>query len=352
MLIEDGSYLAEKIIDQCFHIPFNQLKNYFDKAYDQRRKNFPDKIHFYIPSMVQYNTQTYKSKSCQNFPAISVTGKSCQLNCEHCKKSLLESMIPATNPEELFVQCQKIKQAGGQGCLISGGSQKEGSVPLAEFAPSIKRVKKELGLKVVVHTGLISPTLAKKLGEAQIDAAMLDILGSEETINDVYHLNCNVESFRQSLFALQQNHIPTVPHIVVGIHYGKLKGEETAVKLIAETNPTAIVIVALKPLKNTSMEKVKPPSPSDISRVILSCRLLMPNKPILLGCARPGGTHRIRTDALAIKAGVNGIAYPSEEALKTATKAGLKTVFREECCSLIWQDIDFLKNTQDKSEEL
>ncbi len=297
--------------------------------------------------MVQYDTQVYQTKNCQSFPAISVTGKNCQLNCEHCKKSLLESMIPATNPQELFNQCLKIKQLGGQGCLISGGSQKEGAVPLTEFVPTIKRVKEELDLKVVVHTGLISPSLAKALAKAHIDAAMLDVLGNEETIKDVYHLDCDIDVFKQSLISLQQNNIPTVPHIVVGIHYGKLKGEKKAVQIISETNPTAVVIVALKPLKNTSMEQVKPPSALDVARVILACRHLMPNKPILLGCARPGGIHRVKTDVLAIKAGINGIAYPSEEAPKTAMKAGLKTIFHEECCSLIWQDIESLKNKQE-----
>ena len=267
---EMGSYLAEKTINQCFDEPFNRLKTLFDEAYALRRKNFSDAIHFYVPSMVRYETPVYQTKNTQSFPAISVTGKNCQLNCEHCKKSLLESMIPATGPQELFRQCLRIKQQGGQGCLISGGSQKEGGVPLTEFVPTLKRVKKELNLKIVVHTGLISPSLAKALGEAHIDAAMLDILGTEETIKDVYHLDCDIDVFRQSLITLQQNNIPTVPHIVVGIHYGKLKGEKKAVQMISETNPTAVVIVALKPLKNTSMEQVHPPSPSDVARVILA----------------------------------------------------------------------------------
>lgn len=338
--------MAEKTINQCFNEPFNRLKSLFDEAYALRQKNFSDTIHFYIPSMVQYKTPIYQTKNQQSFPAISVTGKNCQLNCEHCKRSLLESMIPATNPQELFEQCLKIKQFGGQGCLISGGSQKEGGVPLEGFVSTIKRVKKELDLKIVVHTGLVTPSLAKELSEAHVDAAMLDILGNGETIKDVYHLDCDVDLFKQSLISLQQNHIPTVPHIVVGIHYGKLKGEKSAVQMIAETNPAAVVIVALKPLRNTSMEYVNPPSPSDVARVMLASRLLMPNKPILLGCARPGGIHRVKTDARAIKAGINGIAYPSEEAPKIAAKAGLKTVFHEECCSLIWQDIEPLISNQ------
>jgi len=140
------------------------------------------------------------------------------------------------------------------------------------------------------------------------------------------------------LSVCRENGIPTVPHVVVGIHYGKLKGEKPAVEIVSKHNPAAVVIVALTPLRNTKMEHMSPPSPLDIARVILASRLLMPETPLLLGCARPKGQHKVETDILAIKAGVNGIAYPTEEALGFAEELGLKVKFYEKCCSLVWQD--------------
>jgi hypothetical protein len=63
----------------------------------------------------------------------------------------------------------------------------------------------------------------------------------------------------------------------------------------------------------------------------------MPDIPLLLGCARPRGQHKIETDILAIKAGVNGIAYPSEEVCDFARELGLGFEFHQQCCSLMWQ---------------
>lgn len=42
------------------------------------------------------------------------------------------------------------------GCLISGGCLPNGSVPIARFADVISEIKKNLGLTIVVHSGLIS----------------------------------------------------------------------------------------------------------------------------------------------------------------------------------------------------
>jgi uncharacterized radical SAM superfamily protein len=181
--------------------------------------------------------------------------------------------------------------------------------------------------------------LAKALAEADIDAAMIDIIGSKETIKEVYHLDCDVDSFDSSLTLLEQNRVPIVPHIVVGIHYGKLQGEMKAIEIVSKHHPAAVVVVALMPVVHTPMEHLTPPSPLDIGHAILASRLFMPQTPLLLGCARPRGLHKIKTDILAIRAGVNGIAYPSEEAYSFARKMGFNIQVHEKCCSLLWQDL-------------
>jgi len=331
-----------ELIEQCFSQPSQEMKPLFDEAYRISRNRLSNLIHFYVPGMVHFDTLFYKSTS-HGFPGISITGKSCHLNCEHCNGKLLESMMPATTPQDLYNTCVKISGEGSSGCLISGGSLNDGSVPLIDFIPTIKKVKQELGLKIVVHTGLIHPPLAEALADANIDAAMLDIIGSKDTIKEVYHLDCDMDSFDRSLSLLEENKIPTVPHIVVGIHYGKIKGEREALAMILNHHHAAVVVVALMPMAHTSMENAAPPSPWDITRVILASRLSMPSTPLLLGCARPRGLHKIKTDILAIKAGVDGIAYPSEEVCNFARKLGLNIEFHQECCSLLWQKLDCYK---------
>jgi uncharacterized radical SAM superfamily protein len=86
------------------------------------------------------------------------------------------------------------------------------------------------------------------------------------------------------------------------------------------------------------MEKVEPPKPMDIARVIAAARLIFPKIPIVLGCMRPKGRHRVETDVLAVKAGVNAIAFPTEEAIKFAESRGKKIFFSSFCCSQIYMD--------------
>ncbi len=88
------------------------------------------------------------------------------------------------------------------------------------------------------------------------------------------------------------------------------------------------------------MAKSPPPSPEDIARVLAEARLKMPKTPISLGCMRPVGTHRSKTDVYAVEAGVNGIAFPSEQGVKQAESLGLSIVFSPTCCCKISEDLN------------
>jgi uncharacterized radical SAM superfamily protein len=295
------------------------------------------RIHFYAPSFMYYKTNHYCSSS-KDFPTISVTGKGCALKCKHCGGKVLDTMYPAITPERLFELCQQLKRKGALGCLISGGCLPDGSVPLDKFVDAMGKVKRELGLTVFVHTGIIDFQMAKELKEAGVDAALIDIIGSDETIREIYKLKVTVEDYENSLKALNKAGISFVPHIIAGLHYGKLKGELHALQLVSNYKPSALVIIAFMPIHGTDMEKVEPPKPTDIAKVIMVARIMFPKTPIALGCMRPKGKHRIETDTLAIKAGVNAIAFPAEEAVKFAEEQGYETSFSSLCCSQIYSD--------------
>ncbi|MFQ6124900.1 MAG: radical SAM protein [Candidatus Heimdallarchaeota archaeon] len=327
---------------QALTVRTSELHPLFDKGWNIARQYFGNTLGCYAPGMVHYNTRHFTQDRPWRFPGISVTGRKCALNCAHCNHKLLDSMIPAKTPETLLKIVERIKEEGGQGCLISGGAKKDGSVPLGKFTSVIKKAKEEFSLKIVVHTGLVVPDLVEKLADIGIDAVMLDVVGSEETIRDVFRLKKGKEDYERSLELLHQAKIPTVPHIVVGLHYGKIKGEPYALQMVSKYKPAAVVIVALMPLEGTEMEHVAPPSPLEITRIVLSARLLMPQTPLILGCARPLGAHKERTDRLSIDAGLNGIAYPSETGVDYALKRGLNVDFSPVCCSLMFQT--FFKN--------
>ena len=285
-----------------------------------------------------YKTSHYRS-SPADFPTVSVTGKGCTLNCKHCGGKVLETMHPADSPKKLLEVCTELKQKGALGCLISGGCLPDGSVPLEKFIPVIAKIKRELGLTVLVHTGIINSEMAKQLKKAGVDAALIDIIGSDQTIREIYHLNTTIQDYAESLKALQEAGIDFVPHVIVGLHHGELKGEFAALNMIAQYKPSAVVIISFMPIRGTAMETVTPPTPADIARVTATARVMFPKTPVVLGCMRPKGKHRAETDVLAFKAGVDAIAFPSEEAIKYAEAQGYAINFSSYCCSQIYKDI-------------
>ncbi len=315
------------------------LRELMKEGFDQRLIIYGNDLLCYSPTAYPYQIKDHTQVSAQNFVSLSVTGTSCSLKCEHCDGHLLKGMEATVTPENLFERCHEIKKLGGEGVLISGGSDSKGHVPLERFTKSIQRVKSELGLEIVVHTGLVSEKTAQGLAEAQIDAAMLDVIGNERVSKEVYHLDNGPKMMRLSLDILEELGIPTVPHILVGLDYGKLTGEVEALDLIAQGNPAAVVIIALSPLRKTSMEGVNPPAPEDIGRIMTVARLGMKEVPLLLGCARPMGNHKIETDKYAILSGANGIALISQDGVNFAMATGLKPVFLDVCCSLAYKTL-------------
>ena len=95
----------------------------------------------------------------------------------------------------------------------------DGSVPLLPFGPALKELG-ELGLRVVVHPGLLEAETAAVLAEAKVSGVALDLIGDAATIREVYHLDRSPDDYRRSLRTARQAGLPVMPHIVAGLHYG------------------------------------------------------------------------------------------------------------------------------------
>jgi uncharacterized radical SAM superfamily protein len=294
-------------------------------------------IHFYAPSFSYFKTKHYCS-STTDFPTISVTGNSCVLNCKHCGGKVLETMHPALSPQDLFELGVKLKRNGAKGVLVSGGCLPDGSVPLDAFVQVLGRFKSELGLTVFVHTGLIKLETAVALNAAGVDAALIDVIGSAETVGKIYNLKVTVQDYADSLMALQKAKLNVVPHVIVGLNEGKLDGELRALQMIHQIKPSALVIIAFMPIHGTAMAETPPPEPIDIARVSAVARKMFPETPLVLGCMRPKGKNRGITDVLALKAGVDAVAFPTEVAVEYAKNKGYKTGFSSYCCAQMYVD--------------
>jgi uncharacterized radical SAM superfamily protein len=303
------------------------LAELLEEARELSWSKFGKRMVCYVPSMFSYFGDTGK------YPAISLTGKECALDCDHCGGKLLEPMLNAGDPDKLIELCKKLEADGNEGVLISGGCDETGRLPWPNYYESIKRIKSETGLKVSIHSGLLDHKTAQALKEVGVDQALFDVLWSEELLSKVYHLDVGFDKIIETMDAISDAGLDFIPHVVVGLMYGKIDGELKALEMIAKYKPKLCVIVALMDLEGTKMIDVPPPTPEEIARIIATARLMMPDSEISLGCARPRQTQP-ETDVLAVEAGVNRMAIPTEQGLERAKELGVKIEMIKTCCSL------------------
>ncbi len=326
-LIKERTVLEEGQQD----VTLDHLK---DQAFRIRRANFPDEMLFFAPGLKHYEIPEYEQHTPNAFLPISLTGAGCALDCDHCNKKILEPMIPLDHHQGLFGMCSTMASRGTESVLISGGSKRTGEVPFMKHIDDIRRIKEELGLRIIMHTGLITDkNQAKALKEAGVDGVALDIIGSDDTIRQVYHLNATIDDYDRSLALLHDQGLSLRPHIILGLHYGEFRGEEYALEMIARYPVDALILVILVPMHDTKMWGIDPPDTDEVGKFFAKARIRMPDRRIMLGCARPLGDYKRIVDHDAVEAGLNGIAYPAEGIVAFSESLGLKTQFIENSCS-------------------
>ncbi|MDF2569672.1 MAG: bioB 4 [Sporomusa sp.] len=290
------------------------------------------KIAFYAPGSRHYDNGLFENNA-HSFVNISITGTQCQCNCEHCQGQLLNTMVSATKPELLVSLATDLCSRGCRGVLVSGGACSDGSVPLMPFISALKEMA-AMGLSVVVHPGLLTAETAELLAQANITRVALDLIGDSDTIRDVYHLQRTPKDYHNSLQVARRAGLKVSPHIVLGLHFGQIRGEYHALNMVAAEGATSLVLVILNPLRNTRMSEVIPPPPEEIAEIFTTARRLLPTTPITLGCARPPGNYSRTIERLAVEAGLNAIAYPARETVDYVQSLGYDITYLETCCGI------------------
>jgi hypothetical protein len=241
-------------------------------------------------------------------------------------------MIPARTPAQLLTVCKTLWMQKITNCLLTGGADKNGSLPWLKFTDTIKKIKQITGLCIAIHTGLLDFKTALSLKKADVDVALLDIVGSDKTISEILHINREVTDFENTLKFLTHLNFKVVPHIVIGLHKGKVVGEYDAIDLAAKYNPSLTVFVILTPLRNTPFYNVKIPLIKDIENILAyGCEKIGCDR-IALGCMRPRGKYSTEVEKIAIAQGIRKIAVPSENAI-TYLKENYRITIHNSCCA-------------------
>lgn len=315
--------------ETLFYRPWESLQS---AAWEVRQRCHAPDLTFAVPGAKRYQTEHYRNTP-HRFASISLTGQSCELMCEHCRGRLLVGMRPALTPDALLAQGQQLLEQGCQGILISGGADADGAVPLKPHLSAIARLK-EWGLRVIVHTGLPDRETARGLKAARVDQVLFDVVGDELTIRQVLHLDRSPDDYAETLAMLRELDIPVAPHVIAGLYYGQLRGELAALETIRRIGADVVVIVVLRPLSRTPMADAPVVEPETVGRLVAVARLLNPNVPLTLGCARPSGRVKVEMERRAVLSGVNSVAYPDPATVELAAGLGLRTRFVESCCTL------------------
>lgn len=292
-------------------------------------------INFYTPTFKSYQTTEIASCGKNAWPAVSITGPDCKLQCDHCKAKILEPMIPATTPESLWTTVNEIIEQGGEGMLLTGGSNHQNQVEYDAYYSTIRRIKDQFPeFKIAMHTALVDDDIALSMEQAGIDAAMMDVIGSQDTITQVYHLRRSVDDFEATLESLVKTRMKVVPHIVIGLHYGQLLGEWNALDMLSRHVPDAVVLVVVMPFYAPASRPFAVPDSHAVGRFFLDARKALPSVPLLLGCARPAGQDKTLIDSYAVMAGLNGIAHPADGMLELAVRLDKRIKVTPACCSI------------------
>ncbi len=293
------------------------------------------RINFYTPTFKNYASSEIKGCGKQSWPAVSITGGECKLACDHCKAKILEPMIPARTPQDLWRVVSEQVDLGAQGMLLTGGSNHRNEVEYGPYYSTLRRIKDTFpAFKIALHTALVDIDIARRMEDAGIDVAMMDVIGAQDTLTQVYHLRRSVDDFERSLEYLVATEMKVVPHIVLGLHYGNFLGEWHALDIVQRHRPDALVLVVVMPHYAPPDRPFATPDAHEVGRFFLDARAAMRDTPLLLGCARPAGSVKSQIDAYAVMAGLNGIAHPADGMVELAARLGREVRVTPACCSI------------------
>ncbi len=275
--------------------------------------------------------------------AMSLTGTYCELKCKHCNAQYLKGMLT----KEQTLKAIESRPGYYKSVLVSGGSTKEGKVPVVQNLRFIKKLYK-MGLKLNFHTGLLERDEILKI-KPYASRISFDFIYDDEVIKNVYGLTEKTKEDYEKTYLLMRRLVGgrienkegypssrVVPHYTIGLNCGKItKGDFDTISELAYLKPTLLVIDVFIPTKGTPFENCPPPPLEGVREILDKARRRLTRTTMFLGCMRPFGEYREKLDLMAYELGVKGFVKPSRPLIEKVKNSGEKIVIKEECCALI-----------------
>jgi uncharacterized radical SAM superfamily protein len=281
------------------------LETKLARAWAVRRAHFPNVI------LWSYPVDT---------AVLSLTGEQCALDCAHCGGHYLGGMKPIW----------EAKPDGSTSCLISGGCDPTGRVPVTAHLERVRAWRQ--GRKMNWHVGFVDEAEMEAIAPL-VDVISFDFVGDEATIREVYGTERTVADYVET-YQLLRRYARTLPHVTIGLRGGELGHELPAFELLQQLGADGPVLLVFVPTPGTRYADRQPPDVAAVADLLAEARLRFPDVPLYLGCMRPKGRYRDELDSLAVRAGVNVIVSPSRPARQLAADLGLSIHQTRECCVL------------------
>ena len=256
----------------------------------------------------------------KKYPSISITGRKCWLMCSYCWGRYLGGMIHVEKPEELYSIASKLYMEKAYGMLISGGFTRKGYLPVEPYIPIISSIKKEYGLILSIHPGLVERDLMIALRDAGVDIVDYELVLDSYILRILKHLEISVEDHIRHFKEMIEYGPPhVIPHIPLGFTRDDQWVYE-AIELLKEYDPEIIVFLVNMGSTRDIIDRVV--------RVLEKARSKLSGE-ISLGCMRPFNLKKELDRIVIERELVDRIVNPLREHIRYY---GLRVV--ETCCSV------------------
>lgn len=259
---------------------------------------------------------------------ISVTGTACSLQCSHCGGRYLEHMKTIDRLDSV------ISSPEVTSILLSGGCNSDGQVPLVPEIGMVRLKIAETGrnIKINAHPGVVGEEEALAIG-AFASVVSFDFVLDDATIREAFGGHRTGQDYVNALHNLRKGKAKVVPHVLIGLYKGEVRGEYEAVEFLAREGIEELIFIVFIPTPRTRWEHLPSPDVDEVLRLIAWARIQNPGMKITLGCMRPKGTYREKLDTNAVRAGVDAIVMPHPKAVIEAQNRQLGVLRKEECCA-------------------
>jgi uncharacterized radical SAM superfamily protein len=313
----DGRHLL-KITDE------NELEWFFTQVGNHRFRSEPKILKCYTPG--------------QHFPAISVTGTDCELNCAHCDRKYLRNMLQAPTEEQMKGVLEQLVKQGSIGALLSGGCDKSGRVPVLKYKDIIDKFTDKHHFYFNAHVGLVTFRDALDLKMMGIKTVSFDMVLDPHISLELFHVTDDPTDYLASYENLREAKLDVVPHVLIGGYYGKIAREIDALKILEPDSPRLIVFISMIPPKDKDGNILSPfeaPTPGDVAKHIFITKAMIPGAEISLGCMRIRGKESFQMERWAILAGANRIEIPHRDTRSWAIAMGFELQYFGSCCAVL-----------------